>query len=206
MVRVRWAALYAFVAAELVGCASEPPPPAAVDLASRQCATTPDLGSAVSLRYDRNSSQDITVTFDQSAPCLVDKAGAKDLYKVFALPKSPDPYLITIEGMSWGNTVFAARALLLGGDGVQMRSAERTDFTFRGTSYSTILRSHPGEAYLVVASDAGAAGKQFSQITDSTSVAYGGGFYVHTGSESVATQTFAQTGKVKITISPVPIK
>jgi hypothetical protein len=190
-------------------CAPKPePPPPNVDVSARQCSQTPDLARADSLAFDPAKDKDTTATIDEAAPCLEDSPGAKSVYRVFALPKEDQPYLITVAANPWLGTIFAPRALLLGSDGTLKRAATKADFTFRSDVLSTILRSHPDESYLVVASDPTVVGQSFSRMVSNTqaNVVSAGvaTILVYTGSDTSTARTYTLGGRITVTLAPVP--
>jgi hypothetical protein len=195
--------------AVLCGCATEPPPPV-VDLTARQCATKPDLAQAQPLVFTPDKQQDVTVIYDNATACLEEQPGAKSLYRVFTLPSATQPYLITIASGIWGDTLFAPRVVFLAADGSVKRIVARTDFAFRGTMLSAILRNHADEAYLVVSSDPEVVGRAMSRIDDTTGAApivTGTGYFtLHTGAETTSTQVFSHGGKVTVSLAMLPAK
>lgn len=192
----------------ILGCASQVVPPPQVFLDAHSCVATPDRMSATPLSFDPANSTDLSVVFDNSAPCLEDHAGQKSLYRIFRLPTAAAPYLVTIASVEWDCTFFAPRVILLGADGGIKRTLGRDDFVFRGNELSTIFRSHADEAFLVVASDPEVVGLSLSRIADSITsqgVSAGRGFFaIYRGSESVSTETFLHSGRVIISTRPVP--
>lgn len=193
----------------LFGCATPVPPPV-VNLATHQCVTTPNLAGAQPLVFTPDKVQDVTVVYDDTAACLEDQPGAKSLYHVFVLPPATQPYLITIGTDIWGGTLFAPRVQFLGADGSVKRIVARPDFVFRGTMLSAILRNHPDEAYLVVASDPQVVGRSNSRIDDSTysqGVSTGRAFFMmYRGTETMTTQIFSHGGRVTISLEALPAK
>src|SRR5690348_6162294 len=70
------------------------------------------------------------------------------------------------------------------------------------------LCRHPGERYLIVASDPDSVGQRVMQIagsTQGTTTMVGTGFVsIHTGSENTRHLTFAHNGTVTVALQPIP--
>jgi hypothetical protein len=147
------------------------------------------------------------VTFDTSSACL-DLGANKVAYKVFGLPPSADPFLVSVDSRPLGQGLFAPVVQLLDIDGKVVREIPRDAFSFHGTDIYAGFRTHPGETYLVVASDPQSVGQQISKVMDTTSVttaAAGPVFIsVHTGAESIPTFTYALNGMVTVVARPFP--
>jgi hypothetical protein len=199
----------AVLAALLAGCATPIPPPV-VNLAERQCVTLPNLAGAQQLVFTPDKSQNVTVTYDDTTPCLEDQPGSRSLYRVFALPAPTQPYLIAIGSEIWGSTLFAPRVQFLGSDGRVKRTVARPDFVFRRKSLSTLLRSHSDEAYLVIASDPQVVGLKNILVDDTTGampiVVGRVAFIMYTGADAMSTQLFSHGGRVTVSLEALPTK
>lgn len=190
----------------LTGCAHPPPPPPpSISLAGKTCDATP--GITAGQRTDLVMEKAAEVTFDNDSGCL-DIGANKVAYKVFGLPPSVEPYLVSVDSRPLGQGLFAPVLQLLDVNGKVVREISRDAFSFHGTNIHAGFRTHAGETYLVVASDPQSVGQQISKVMDTTSVttaAAGPVFIsVHTGAESVPTFTYALNGTVTVVARPVP--
>jgi hypothetical protein len=145
------------------------------------------------------------VTLDGSGPCLQDGQGAKSLYAVFRLPAASTPYQITIASQPLGAGLFSPHLLLVDDQGKVLREIPRDSFLFHGDDLSVALRAHPGEAYLVAASDPQSVGQQVSQIAENTSttVMPAGPYamvFISRGSDATSTYTYAHNGTIKVSV------
>jgi hypothetical protein len=142
-----------------------------------------------------------------TAPCVT-LSGQPALYAVFRLPTLNRPDIIAVDSEALASIMFAPHLLLLDAQGAIKRDVSRDMVMFHGRDLRVLVRSHPDETYLVIASDSGLVGKSVSRIDDSISMFAAGGpglmAMIHTGSESTDTLSFSHTGKVEITLSPLP--
>jgi len=147
------------------------------------------------------------VTFDNNSACL-DVGANKVAYRVFGLPPAAEPSLVSVDSRPLGQGLFAPALQLLDANGKVVREIPRDAFSFHGTDIYAGFRTHPGEAYLVVASDPQSVGQQISKVMDTTAVttaAAGPVFIaVHTGAESIPTFTYALNGTVTVVARPIP--
>ncbi len=198
------AALAAFLPMRLL--AHDATPELLTDLANRTCADAVDLTSAMPLVYE-GKEKEIEFTITAAAPCVT-LSGQLALYAVFRLPTLNRPDIIAVDSEALAPIMFAPHLLLLDAQGAIKRDVSRDMVMFHGRDLRVLVRSHPDETYLVIASDSGLVGKSVSRIDDSTSMFPAGGpglmVMVHTGSESTNVLSFSHTGKVEITLSPLP--
>lgn len=207
---MRWtipAAAAISVAALLGGCAHENLAMAPiVDLAGRQCAPLPDFANPTPLVFSDKDPKETKAALDDKAPCVTDDKGPS-MYAVFTLPVMDVPYTVEVDSVAAGNALFAPRILLYAKDGTLKRSLSGNQITPRGVGLGGIIRNHPDEFYLVVASDPSAVGQKDNRILSSTNVtqactAYGC-FEMHSGNENTATYTFSHNGRLSITVTPL---
>ena len=196
--------------AAMAACAPKPLPPPVVDMAAMPCANAMVMGGAVPLLFDpKGKDEKITTAIpDHRSGCIQDAEGRR-LYQVFALPDTNTPYILSVRTSPWADTILTPRALLLGGDGSVMRSTSHADFVFRGEQLSALLRSHPGEAYLVVTSDGEVLGKEVTRVIESVQVTaapmpYGGAFIWHSGNDATHRMVLSVAGQVEVTVTPFP--
>lgn len=200
------------LAAALAACAPKAAPPPVVDMASMACADAYAMGGVVPLQFDPKGKDEKTTTaiLDSKSQCIHDAQGVPSLYQVFALPDLGAPYILAVRTIPWGGTLLAPKVLLLDGDAKTLRATTHADFTFRGQELSALMRSHPGEAYLVVTSDNDVLGRDISRIveavhTSAAALPNGGTFIWYSGSDSVNHMTLASVGRVDVTITPFPV-
>jgi hypothetical protein len=178
-----------------------------VDLQTMSCDSEFVLGNSVAAQFDPKEEKITVAVLDGQARCLAEPAGTRALYQVFALPDSADPYVIAVRALPWDDTILAPKTLLLDGSGHMTRSVEHQDFTFRGQTLSTLLRSHSGERYLVVVSDSQVLGTKVSRIVDNVQQTMGatayGAFYIYTGSDKTNNMTLTPSGRVELALSPI---
>lgn len=190
----------------MAACAVAPGPPPTIDLSTRDCAITPELGDARPLLLDPGKAQ--TVNLDAASACWQMSADSRSAYLVFRLPDAATPYLVGVTSEPQGQTLFSPRLVLLDGDGNVARELRRDAFMFHGAALYASIRSHAGERYLVVASDPGSVGQLVSQISGSTqanAVAAGTAvFAIHTGSEASNVFIYAHNGTVTVSAQPLP--
>jgi hypothetical protein len=191
----------------LVGaCSGTDKTPPMLTLDGRNCPTALDLGGAQPLEL--NAEKVVTVKLDGSAACWHSPAG-RSVYVAFRLPSSQEPYVIAVSSDPLGRGLFSPRLLMLDSDGLVLREVLRDSFLFHGSSLAARVRSHPGENYLVVASDAAAVGQRVSQISERTQgtaafIAPSGFVPIYSGSESTDVFTYAYNGTVHLAVRSVP--
>ncbi|MBA2587765.1 MAG: hypothetical protein H0U98_03975 [Alphaproteobacteria bacterium] len=197
--------------AVLGACAPRPVPPPVVDMVALPCANAMVMQGAVPLSFDPKEKDEKTTIaiLDGRSCCIQDADGSRRLYQLFALPEMKAPYILSIRTSPWADTILAPRGLLLAGDGTVMRSTSHADFIFRGEQLSALVRSHPGEAYLVVTSDTEVLGREVARITESVQVTaavmpYGGAFIWHSGLDTTHRMTLSPAGHIEVTVAPFP--
>ncbi len=148
------------------GCAAAPPP--LLDISNHACATSPDLISAAPLTLsDPRSPDTVKTRIDDTAPCLQTAQG-KSLYAAFRLPDSASPFMIGVRSAPIGQGLLVPRLLLLDGTGAVKRAIGQDSLEFRADTLTALIRSHPDERYLVVASTPQAVGRSEERIVEST--------------------------------------
>ena len=152
------------------------------------------------------------VGFDAGTACMKLADGQSTLYAVFKLPDLPEPYLITVRSVPLGQGMIIPRLMLMAENSTVLRIVEGDSFTFHGASMMTKLRSHPGEAYLVVAVDTRYVGQEVSQVmesfTQSSATVYGRGgaftAYSHSGDSHTLDFIFSYNGRILVSVEAVP--
>lgn len=209
------AAVLAMGAAALAACSTVAEPPPVLNLDARICVPSLDLASAQPLPLEGTRDQGaftppgVTVPLGADAACWKPINGEKRVYVLFKLPESPAPYIISVASSPVGTALFSPDVEMLDQDGNVVREVRRDSFAFHGTALYAGLRSHLGETYLLVASDPASVGQTVSQIAETTqatrmSTGGGGGFTLHTGSETMHTLVFAHSGRLTVTAAPFP--
>jgi hypothetical protein len=94
--------------------------------------------------------------------------------------------------------------MLLDPAGQVTREVTLETFLFRGLSLTANLRSHPGERYLIVASEPGAVGRQDARIVSTARATSSSGIVVTYGNDVNDRYTYAYNGSVTVAIRPLP--
>lgn len=193
------------LASLIVGaCATQPDIPPLLDISAAQCAPQPDLATPIVTvaTVDGDSERPSTAALNLHSGCM-NGADGKSLYAVFMLPDG-GPYTISVSSLPQGRCVFAPRATVLDAQGVKLRQLPPTSFLFRGRNLTALYRSHPGERYLLVSSDAPSVGKPLRRVQETvqaTMIAAGGIFVtVYTGSDIASEATWSYNGEVSVSV------
>jgi hypothetical protein len=180
----------------LVGCA---PPPPLLDISGHACTPAPELVGAASLALGDPLRPDVVkLTIDENSRCL-QTADGKSLYGAFQLPDRPQPFMIAVRSAPAGDSLFVPRLLLSDGLGNRQREVPSDGFVFRGDVVKVLIRSHPNERFLVVASAPQAVGQTTSRITERTNTSVGcsggGCFVIATGGDTQRTMIYARAAR-----------
>jgi hypothetical protein len=194
----------------LAGCAHAPAPAPMTALVPGLCAPAFSLEGAKATQVVM--AKEAKISLGAASDCMRLADGQPTLYAVFRLPDAAEPYLITIRSLPIGQGLVIPRLMLMADNGVVLRTIEGERFTFHGASMMTKLRSHPGEAYLVVAVDTRYVGQAVSQIAESFVQTAGTSFIgkaiVHTtstaGSSNTVDYVFSYNGDLVVSAEPVP--
>jgi hypothetical protein len=200
----RISAVAALVA--LGGCVQQSAPPALTDISAHVCAATPDLSRATALAFDEKNELVLKAEITDISPCMKIGSGS-GLYAVYALPPASAPYVISVISMAQGSTLLVPRVLLVGPDGTVKREFSGDQVSYRNGGMGAVLRSHAGEAYVIVVSDPEAAGKTDSRVEEATHVSTSayryGSFQIHTGTDKTQTFNLSYNGHIEITLTPL---
>jgi hypothetical protein len=196
----------------LAACSHEPPPPPPVLSVTATCTPTPSLAGATVAVFNPKDEMPVSEDVGANAPCFEPSPGVKSLYRVFVLPPSDIPYVVSVASTPVGTGVFAPHLTLLDAQGLPRREIPRDSFIFRGTDLSVLFRNHADERYLLVASDPSVVGQSFSRLQETRNAnemgaitAAGGAFFtVYTGTDTTTNLVYAHSGKVTVTLSAVP--
>jgi hypothetical protein len=196
-----------FAALALLGGCAAPPPPL-LDISGYACTPTPDLVSAMPLPLgDPRDPKVVVLKIDEHARCL-EAGDGRSLYGAFQLPDSPQPYMVSVRSVPIGDGIFVPRLLLLDGLGALKREVPRDAFVFRADTLTALIRNHPDERYLVVASVPRAVGETTSRITErtrtSTACSSGGCFIIATGGDTARTMVYAHGGTIGVYAAVIP--
>lgn len=196
--------LPALLLSALAAACTHPPPPT-VNLAGRSCVPEPDLPGARPVALGGDS---VKVALDDAAACWQPAGQPGSVYAVFRLPAASDAYLVWVTSEPIGEGLFSPRMLMLDEQGVVRREIARDVFTFHGATLRAGLRTRPGEAFLIVASDPQTVGQQVSQLASvisTSSVSSRGVTSTYTtGQDVTRTMTYAHNGKIIVSAEPVP--
>jgi hypothetical protein len=194
--------------AALAACSHPEPPAPVLSLAEASCAAQPDLAGAVALTLDAKDETKVSETIGANTPCFAPAPEARSLYRVFALPASAEPYIISVASAPVGIGVFAPHLTLLDASGAPKREIAHDSFVYRGDNLSVLFRSHPDERYLLVASDPGSVGQSVTRLQEAKNamplMAGPVFFTAYTGTDSSASHVYAHSGQITVTLSPVP--
>jgi len=207
----------------LAGCVHPPPPRSFVPLIAfnpNYCLPSVDLQEATPITLGEPETSKNEIVFDETSPCVRQGDGTPAIYHVFRLPPAADSYLITVRTAPVGPAYLVVTADILTADGTVTRQIDAKGFSFHGTSLSALLRSRPGEEYLVVRSDPNRVGFAFDQIsevsllyaTTTTTTTTGKNGHVTTYSSTGFTQAggslnhnfvFSHNGSLHVTATPI---
>lgn len=190
-------------AAALAACATAPPP-AVVTYTAASCATTPDLGRALSLTPSKPKVEHIVTTkLDATAPCL-DQAGAKRPYALYALPIDAVQKTLTVGAVTEQARVFAPEVTVLDASGRTTRTFQPHEYFFRGDLYSVQFVPKPGDAFVLVSADPTKVGQRYEAVatgTASTSTYAGGVMMTWTsGVDQKIARTYSYAGAVQAVV------
>lgn len=207
----------------LAGCATPPPPRSFVPLIAfnpSYCLPSVALQEATPIILGEFETLKNEIVFDETGTCVQQGDGTPAIYHVFRLPQAAESYLITIRTAPVGPAYLVVNADFLTADGKVTRQVDAKGFSFRGTSLTALLRSRPGEDYLVVKSDPSRVGFAFDQIsevsllvatTTTTMTSKNGkatGFYQSTSTTPVGGSfnhnfVFSHNGSLHVTATPI---
>ena len=199
--------LAAVLPALLAACAGAPAVPPILSLDGRPCVARPDLAGAQALALD--AGKPIKLDLDAGAACLEPRGGGRSAYVAFRLPRSEQPYLLTVTSAPLGDTLFSPRLMLLDEQGNVLREVPRDEFMAHGVALYAGLRAAPAERYLIVASDAPSVGQHMSHIIGESHVTpvpigIGAVAIINSGSEKQQVITYAHNGRVTVSAQPIP--
>src|ERR1700687_1568661 len=87
----------ALCGAVLSACAAATPePPLLLDLSANTCTPSPTLDNPTALSFDPKNEKVVTGSWGAGSACLVNAAGERSLYAVYAIPEIAGPYLVTV--------------------------------------------------------------------------------------------------------------
>ncbi len=192
------------IAALAAACAKPPPP--TVSMEGQACAAAPALADARPVPLE---DKDIAVLLDPGAPCWrTGSDGPANVYAAFRLPIAAEPYILSVFSELRGQSLFAARILLLDDQGKTLREIGHDSFNFQGPSLRANLRARPDERYAIVASDPQLVGRDVSQVVSqviqSGVVVRGAYVPIYTGADATRTLTFSYSGLIKVSARPLP--
>ena len=88
-------ALFFCVAAiSVAACATKPPAPPILSIASTSCSINSNVSAAKPLQLAEN--RPVSLTLDEKAECLQGEMGEKNVYAAFRLPDAPGEYLVSV--------------------------------------------------------------------------------------------------------------
>jgi len=198
-----WAnrALPVVVCLVVAGCGQGPErsflPLIAVDPA--RCVRSVHLEDATPVILGERETDKNEILFTETSPCVLQPDGSAANYHVFRLPPFDQSYLITLRTEPVGPAYLAITADIVAADGTVIRSVGADKFSFHGTSLVALLRSGPGEDYLVVRSDPSRVGISFDQISEASLL------YSTTNTRVVTSRSGKTTSYSQIFTNPVGV-
>ncbi|CAN5259702.1 hypothetical protein BH10PSE2_BH10PSE2_02460 [soil metagenome] len=206
--------------AGLAGCATMPPPPAAVlAFADRACVSAPDLALAISLTPDKERAlHSVTTQVGSATPCI-HRDGRDTAYVLYAIPADADDKTLTVGGYLEPLRILSPQVAVLDSHGDTSRTFRADEFLYRGANYSVLLRPRPGERYVLVTIDPDRVGKTYDSIVVGTSTTasgsvvtsalvaglVGGGNYT-SGTDVGLSRTFSYEGATQVIVNDSDIK
>ena len=194
----------------IASCANDAPDLAPlVQIAPPSCTEQPHLGRALPVGFSaEGKTEAVSATITEQSPCLVVNE-KNSLYEVFALPETGEPIIVTVRSLPSKSGILLPRIAVLDKEGKELRQIDRESIHFRGTALTALLRTRPGDRYLVVSSDPDVVGTDISRVSGSVSqqMLTTGAFMVpvYTGSESTASMTYAHNGTVDVSARAMPV-
>jgi len=201
----------------VAGCTHPPPRslPPLLALDPGSCQPSIVLQAATPVALGEPETEKNEVMFGDYGPCVLQSDGSPANYHVFRLPPADLPYLVTVRTEPVGPAYLVVQAQTLAADGSVIRTLDPDKFTFHGTSLMVLVRSQPGQEYLVVRSDGSRVGRAFDQIaetsllytTTTTTTVKGHTFFSSTsspvGGSSQGTYVFSHNGSLHVTAKPI---
>ncbi|MBX3504900.1 MAG: hypothetical protein KF895_05435 [Parvibaculum sp.] len=180
-----------------------------VQIAPASCTQEPNLGRALPVSFSAEGKiEAVRATISEQSPCLT-VGEKKSLYEVFALPEAGQPIIVTVRSLPSTRGILPPRIVVLDKEGKVLRQIDRESIHFRGTALTAMLRTRPGDRYLVVSSDPDVVGTDISRVSGNVNqqMISTGAFMVpvYTGSESTASMTYAHNGTVDVSVRAIPV-
>jgi len=174
------------------------------------CQPSIELQAATPVTLDEPETDGNEVRLEEYGPCVLQSDGSPANYHVFRLPPADQPYLVAVRTEPVGSAYLVVSAQTLAADGSVIRTLDPDKFAFHGTSLMALLRSQPGQEYLVVRSAGSRVGQTFDQIAEtsplyiSMTTAVIGHFVVSSSTASVGessqrTYVFSHNGSLHVT-------
>lgn len=191
----------------LAGCATTtyaPPPSATLDYAGTNCATSPDLVTAISLTPDKERAL-YTVTAPAAAGCLTRTEGGDTPYVTFALPADHADKTIIVGALLEPLRIQSPAVALLDREGRVTRTFSAEDYMYRGSVYSVQFRPRETEAYVLVTTDPARVGQRYDSIvvgvmTTTVSTGYGTSQW-RSGTEQAQSRVFSWEGTIQVSVA-----
>ena len=193
-------------AAFIAACATVPPPASPVLAYARgDCASIPDLTTAISLTSPKEArTHMVSTVVSQQTSCLAREARTTP-YVIYALPADRADKTLIVGGVLEGFRILSPGVTLLDAEGRVTRAFAAGEFLYRGPVYSVQFRPRDTEAYLMVDVDATRIGTRYDAInvgTNTTTISTG---YITsnftTGTEARSSRTFSWEGTVLVTVN-----
>lgn len=198
----------AAAAALLASCetvAPIPPSPPTLEFVRSDCASAPDLSTAISLTPDKERAvYFVNAPASSDAGCLV-QDGRQTPYALFALPADYGDKTLTVGSTMEPLRILSPSVVILDGRGEVSRTFDAADYMYRGAVYSVQFRPRPDEAYVLVTADPVRVGLRYDSISIgvvTTQVYTGyGTANMYSGTDVAQSRTFSYEGMVQVMVN-----
>lgn len=184
-----------------------PPSSATLEFTRTDCATLPDLASALSLTPEKERAVHyVSAPTSSPAGCL-NRDGRQTPYAVFALPADYADKTITVGSILEPLRIMSPSVVILDRQGAVSRTFEPADYMYRGSVYSVQFRPRETEAFILVTADPDRVGRRYDSIaigvvTTTVYTGYGSS-NVYSGTDVAQSRTFSYEGTVQVMVNDV---
>ncbi len=195
-------------AATLAACVtttSIPIPSATLEYSRADCATAPDLSTAIGLTPDKERAVfSVTAPVSATTPCLA-QDGVATPYVAFTLPTDHADKTVIVGTVLEPLRIMSPTVVILDRNGDVSRTFGPEDYMYRGAVYSVQFRPRETESHVLVTADPSRVGKRYDSInvgvvTTTVYTGYGASNW-SSGVESTQSRTFSYEGTVQVQIA-----
>jgi len=182
----------------LVSACSSVPKIPPVMAGPTKCASSLDLGGAISLTPEKPKKRfEVEQSIVSGSDCI-QSADGNDYYAVFELPEDTNKKIFTIGSVVEYLRVFPAKISTLDADGNMLRTIDDSDMHFRGLLYSTQIRARENEAYILVKSDSSKVGEIYDSIV--TGFTPASNYTFSSGTDTSIRRKFSYEGDLMVVV------